>query len=43
LREHGVEVIVDLPGVGANYQGHFEVTVREFDRLLRRGRLYRAV
>ena len=28
LREHGVEVIVDLPGVGANYQDHLEATVQ---------------
>ncbi len=28
LREHGVEVIADLPGVGANYQDHLEATVQ---------------
>jgi choline dehydrogenase len=28
LREHGVPVIADLPGVGANYQDHLEATVQ---------------
>jgi len=28
LREHGVEAIADLPGVGANYQDHLEATVQ---------------
>lgn len=28
LREHGIEVLVDLPGVGANYQDHLEATVQ---------------
>ncbi|MGQ0682128.1 GMC family oxidoreductase [Bradyrhizobium sp.] len=28
LREHGIEVVVDLPGVGENYQDHLEATVQ---------------
>lgn len=28
LRDHGIEVIADLPGVGENYQDHFEATVQ---------------
>ncbi|MCA0044836.1 GMC family oxidoreductase [Celeribacter litoreus] len=28
LREHGIEVVADLPGVGSNYQDHMESTVQ---------------
>lgn len=28
LREHGIDVVVDLPGVGENYQDHLEATVQ---------------
>lgn len=28
LREHGIDVVADLPGVGANYQDHLEVPVQ---------------
>lgn len=28
LREHGIEVVSDLPGVGENYQDHLEATVQ---------------
>ena len=28
LREHGVEVVADVPGVGENYQDHLEATVQ---------------
>jgi len=28
LREHGIDVVADLPGVGENYQDHLEATVQ---------------
>lgn len=28
LRQHGLDVVVDLPGVGENYQDHLEATVQ---------------
>lgn len=28
LREHGIDVVVDLPGVGENFQDHLEATVQ---------------
>jgi len=28
LREHGIEIVADLPGVGENYQDHLEATVQ---------------
>ena len=28
LREHGIDVVLDLPGVGENYQDHLEATVQ---------------
>jgi choline dehydrogenase-like flavoprotein len=28
LREHGIDIVVDLPGVGENYQDHLEATVQ---------------
>ncbi len=28
LREHGLAVVADLPGVGSNYQDHFEASVQ---------------
>ncbi|MDC0739328.1 FAD-dependent oxidoreductase [Cognatishimia sp. SS12] len=28
LKSHGIEVVADLPGVGANYQDHIETTVQ---------------
>ena len=28
LRQHGIDVVADLPGVGENYQDHLEATVQ---------------
>src|SRR5690606_25119833 len=33
LREHGIEVIADRPGVGANLQDHLELYVQQASRL----------
>lgn len=32
LKQHGIDVVADLPGVGENYQDHLEVNVQCFTR-----------